>query len=80
MFMRRDFDLLRINIKSKLFNGVGSLLLCLQLDSACYFIIVFYLYLLHDAFRIFGRNKGSKVEKPLIDVEDIRFDHVFNAA
>lgn len=56
MLMWRDFDLLWINIKCELLNSINSLFLCLQLDSACDFIIVFYLYLFHNAFRIFGRN------------------------
>lgn len=80
MFVGRNLDLLRIDIKGKLFNSVGSLLLGLKLDCACYFIVVFYLNLLDDSLRVLGRDESAEVEQPLIHVENIGFDHVFNAA
>lgn len=71
MLMRRNLDLLRINIKGKLFNSVRSFLLGLELNSACYFIVVFYLNLLHDPLRVLRRDESAEVEQPLIHVENI---------
>lgn len=52
MLMRRNFDLFRIDIKGKLLNSVRSFLLGLELNRACYLVVVFYLDLLHNSFRV----------------------------
>ena len=80
MLMRRYFDFLRVDIKGKLFNSIGSFLLGLELDRACYFVVVFYLDLLHDSLRVLRWNERAEVEQPLIHVEDVGFDHVLDAA
>lgn len=56
MFMGRDLNLFRINIKRKLLNRISSLLLCLKLHCASHFIIVLDLYLLYNPFWILGRD------------------------
>lgn len=79
MLMGRNFDLLGIDVKGKLFNSIWSLLLCLKFDRTSYLIIIFYLYLLHDSFRVLGGYESAEVEQPLIYVENVRLDHIFNA-
>ncbi len=63
--MWRNFDFLRVNIKSKLLDGI-RFFLSLELDSARYFIMVLYFYFLDYTFWIFRWDQSSKIEESFI--------------
>lgn len=78
MLMRSHFYFFGLNIEGKLLNCIGCLFLCLQLHVASDFVIIDYLYLFHNALRIFGGNQRTEVENSLIHKEHIGLYHTFD--